>query len=200
MALTYLNSQMIEIPAFITDLDVRQLSAASLTATNLIAQNIFASNLQIPLLDNVNFWDQTYTVIQSNSANWQDTYINVLNNSANWQDTYTNFVINSPNWNYQGTDLKALSANWQNTFTTIKDVSSQWGLSGDIIPSVTNFLQTNNVNISAISTTHITLLTSQTIPVLSSDNGITGSIKWDSDYLYICINENTWKRVALSAW
>jgi len=37
-------------------------------------------------------------------------------------------------------------------------------------------------------------------PSSASDTGAQGEIRWDANYLYICVATNTWKRVALSAW
>ena len=37
-------------------------------------------------------------------------------------------------------------------------------------------------------------------PTSSTGNGHTGQISWDANYIYICVNTNTWKRVALTAW
>jgi hypothetical protein len=37
-------------------------------------------------------------------------------------------------------------------------------------------------------------------PSSSSDTGIKGEIRYDSNYVYICTATNTWKRVALSDW
>lgn len=34
----------------------------------------------------------------------------------------------------------------------------------------------------------------------STDTGTTGEICWDSDYIYVCIAPNTWKRTGLSSW
>jgi hypothetical protein len=34
----------------------------------------------------------------------------------------------------------------------------------------------------------------------SSDNGYRGEIKWDSDYIYVCVANNTWKRASLTTW
>ena len=34
-------------------------------------------------------------------------------------------------------------------------------------------------------------------PSSNSDTGLAGEIRWDTQYLYICTNTNTWKRVAL---
>jgi hypothetical protein len=45
----------------------------------------------------------------------------------------------------------------------------------------------------------IQIATSKT-PSSSTDTGQAGQIAWDSNYLYICVATNTWKRVALANW
>lgn len=40
----------------------------------------------------------------------------------------------------------------------------------------------------------------QSTPSSSSDTGITGSIKIDENYIYVCTTANTWKRVSLSSF
>lgn len=37
-------------------------------------------------------------------------------------------------------------------------------------------------------------------PATSGAAGTTGSITWDTDYMYVCTATNTWKRAALSSW
>ena len=37
-------------------------------------------------------------------------------------------------------------------------------------------------------------------PVSSTATGTVGQISWDANYIYICVNTNTWKRVALTTW
>jgi len=37
-------------------------------------------------------------------------------------------------------------------------------------------------------------------PSSASDVGMKGEIRWDTNYLYICVATDTWKRVALSSW
>lgn len=78
------------------------------------------------------------TVVQNTSANWNDVYSTVQTNSAT-------------EWNYQGTDLKNLSANWESTFNTVYSLSSSWEESAETIPTVTNYLSTNNVLISSLT-------------------------------------------------
>lgn len=41
---------------------------------------------------------------------------------------------------------------------------------------------------------------SNSVPANSSANGVAGTIRYDSSYLYICTTTNTWKRVAISTW
>lgn len=37
-------------------------------------------------------------------------------------------------------------------------------------------------------------------PASAAASGARGRISWDNDYIYICIANNTWKRVAISTW
>jgi len=45
----------------------------------------------------------------------------------------------------------------------------------------------------------IRLSTSKT-PATSGASGNQGDICWDSNYIYVCVASNTWKRVAISTW
>jgi len=40
----------------------------------------------------------------------------------------------------------------------------------------------------------------QNPPSSASDNGMRGEIRYDTNYIYVCVADNTWKRVALSSW
>ncbi len=46
--------------------------------------------------------------------------------------------------------------------------------------------------------------TPSVVPSLSGGSygttGTTGTISWDSDYIYVCVATNTWKRAQLSTW
>ena len=44
------------------------------------------------------------------------------------------------------------------------------------------------------------VLTTSKTPSSATDTGTTGQIAWDSDYIYVCVATNTWKRVAISTW
>jgi len=37
-------------------------------------------------------------------------------------------------------------------------------------------------------------------PASATDSGFKGEIVWDSDYIYVCVDDNTWKRSALTSW
>jgi hypothetical protein len=37
-------------------------------------------------------------------------------------------------------------------------------------------------------------------PSSASDLGVPGEIRWDANYVYVCVSVDTWKRVALSSW
>jgi len=40
----------------------------------------------------------------------------------------------------------------------------------------------------------------RTAPVTSGATGTKGTITWDNNYFYVCVDTNTWKRVQLSSW
>ena len=56
-------------------------------------------------------------------------------------------------------------------------------------------VRTVNVSIFAAN-----LLISNTVPANSSSSGIAGTISRDTNYIYVCVANNTWKRAELSAW
>ena len=60
---------------------------------------------------------------------------------------------------------------------------------GDTVTFVKAILTGNEINIA----------TSQT-PATKSAAGTAGDIAWDTDYIYVAIANNTWKRVAISTW
>jgi len=37
-------------------------------------------------------------------------------------------------------------------------------------------------------------------PSSASDFGVAGEIRWDANYIYVCVATDTWKRVAISTW
>lgn len=104
-----------------------------------------------------------------------------------------------------GTPIGATSAA-AGTFTTINATSTVTAATVDI-----NGGAIDGTNIGATTpgagtfsalqanADHIIITTSQT-PASASAAGTQGEIAWDSDYIYVCVATNTWKRVALSTW
>jgi hypothetical protein len=62
-------------------------------------------------------------------------------------------------------------------------------------PAGTASVRTVNVNIFAAN-----LQISNNAPASPTSNGNPGSIRYDSDYFYVCVANNSWKRVAISFW
>lgn len=51
----------------------------------------------------------------------------------------------------------------------------------------------------SISTGNFIIATTST-PASATASGTTGTIAWDSSYVYVCTATNTWKRTAISTW
>ena len=62
-------------------------------------------------------------------------------------------------------------------------------------PAGTPSVRTVNVNIFAAN-----LTISNSVPANSTSNGISGTIRFDTSYVYICVANNTWKRATLNTW
>ncbi len=67
---------------------------------------------------------------------------------------------------------------------------------------------TNRLGINGVGSPQVALdidsdairLRSSSTPSSAGDFGHQGEIRWDANYIYICVATDTWKRVALSAW
>ena len=66
--------------------------------------------------------------------------------------------------------------------------------SASTTPLIYGEFDTNNVKINGDFQ-----LTTKT-PASASDTGVTGTIAWDADWIYICTATNTWKRVGIATW
>lgn len=62
-------------------------------------------------------------------------------------------------------------------------------------PAGTPSVRTVNVSIFAAN-----LVLSNSVPANSTANGLIGTIRYDSSYIYVCVANNTWKRAAISTW
>jgi hypothetical protein len=51
-----------------------------------------------------------------------------------------------------------------------------------------------------ISSGNLVLSSPTGIPATTGASGIKGSFVWDSGFLYVCTNTNSWKRAALTTW
>ncbi len=80
----------------------------------------------------------------------------------------------------------------------------------NVIPHTANNYQLGNtvnywrsVHTAAVTFSDNTTLTTASRSVFtgnSSSNGVPGAIQYDSDYIYVCVANNTWKRAALTTW
>lgn len=62
-------------------------------------------------------------------------------------------------------------------------------------PAGTASVRTVNVNIFAAN-----LQMSNNAPAAPTSNGSPGNIRYDADYIYVCVANNSWKRMAISFW
>lgn len=123
-----------------------------------------------------------------------------------------NWVANAVNsQTYMWVRLKTSGA--AGTVPTAKSIVSYtngafsvYGMAGETIPAlyVDRFSRVGVGTSSPsamldINSDSLILRTAKT-PSSAGDTGITGSVCWDSSYIYVCTATNTWKRAAISSW
>ena len=93
--------------------------------------------------------------------------------------------------------------------TVVSSSSADWNdatsdsLSAENVYVSGNIVAENCITAGAgLSSTEIFLNhpNSNSTPSTSSSTGASGEVRWDADYLYICIATDTWKRSGLNTW
>lgn len=64
----------------------------------------------------------------------------------------------------------------------------------------TNIVDVNKIDSDSLIASEALILPATTAPATAGATGTAGEIRYDSDYIYICIGTDTWKRVAISTW
>jgi hypothetical protein len=104
-----------------------------------------------------------------------------------------------------GTNYTAVAITGYNTTDRIFNVGN--GINNASRSDAFTILKGGNVGIGTATPTALLDVNGNTIrlrnsktPTSATDTGNTGDIAWDSDYIYICVAANTWKRVAIATW
>lgn len=63
----------------------------------------------------------------------------------------------------------------------------------------------SNISLVGITASNVVVtnrlgISSTNVPALVASAGDPGQITWDSNYIYVCVATNTWKRANLAAW
>jgi hypothetical protein len=129
----------------------------SISNGNTISLSAFGTGADLAVRALTGNWQDTYTTVRDFSANWEAAYstagadLAVRALTGNWESTYTTVQNNSAQWaSNVDTGVRALTSNWESTYTTVRDFSANWEESLEILPTVTNYLSTNNVAVSGL--------------------------------------------------
>jgi hypothetical protein len=118
-----------------------------------IYNNLSVSDVIYDKAGNSNNWNSVYNSVLATSANWDNVYTSVSQTSANWDNVYTSVSQTSANWDNVYTSVATTSGDWNSVYSTVCALSVAWEESAEIIPTVTNYLSTNNILISSITVT-----------------------------------------------
>jgi hypothetical protein len=98
---------------------------------------------------------------------------------------------------YYGADITS-SAMLTNIFRQSGSSDVALFLGSKFVPTPRNTVALGNgADVQSLTSPKIT---SGSAPATANSIGITGQIEWDSGYVYICTETNTWKRTAIDTW
>jgi len=149
------------------------------------------SEIRVPVTDLLNnVYNQTQTIVNTNSSTWGNASTSYIANSGKFQSTYETVNtlsagwggLDVTKWNSTYTTVYETSASWTNTYNTVVDLSGQWS----------DTTSTMNSNSSTWDST--SLIVSNNKP--SWDNNVTtvsqNSGTWDSTYTTVLANSAQW--------
>lgn len=91
-----------------------------------------------------------------------------------------------------GANVQAINSSLDNTDAAII------ALTANVTAIESNYATTTDIT-NAIANVSLSL-GNTAAPTSASDTGTTGEIRYDSNYVYVCVTTNTWKRSALATW
>jgi hypothetical protein len=103
-------------------------------------------------------------------------------------------VVSTANWSSSN---RSCSIQFQTTLGTTRGIRMTIMDNGNVGIGVTTTTEKLEVN-GTIKSTQYKLSALNTAPATSTSTGTVGEIRITTDYIYICVATNTWKRVALN--
>jgi hypothetical protein len=132
--------------------------------------------------------------------------ISIINNNSGANAAGSQGIYISNNSTGNGYQNKNLSSGVGNDFQNLSsgvmtNYNSQTGSTGDLIQFKKSNSLTAKVNQNGEFTApKYNLNALHTAPSSATDTGVLGEIRYDANYMYVCVATNTWKRSAITTW
>lgn len=150
------------------------------------------------------YW--TFTINDSDEVAYRDTYPlnpNILGVSANTIIVSLNGVVQAPEQDYTVTANNEIqfTANGPENLRSGDLVGIRYLSTASHIPDTinTSIINANTVNSTTLNGVGSITNISNVAPTSSSDTGTKGEIAWDSSYIYICVDTDTWIRANIES-
>lgn len=146
--------------------------------------------------NNADDWNSTHTTVNSNSGTWGSgvsVYTTVNTKSANWDTAYSDRL----KWDGGSGDLNAGTGR---TSLGLGSIATQNADNVNIDGGTIDGASVGSTAAAAGAFTTLKVTTPGSAPATATATGVKGEIRYDEDYIYICVATNTWKRSALAAW
>ena len=198
-----INGEWRIITAFTSSTTVTVSSAYSINYSDVAADSWGVYSKGFELLSNGSF--NFYIGMQSGGA--APGVSMLTNNSGIWVVPYAIQSSTRASFGYDINFANTLTLNWSSTnaFSGTKDLSIRRNAAGilEIYDGVTaTGLEANRRDLLArnVTASQFKLNALNTAPASATATGVLGEIRYDANYMYVCVATNTWKRSALTTW
>lgn len=168
------------------------------TFANVIVSGIGSANgysqLNIQNVDSVGTQNSADFIATAPDGTDTSKYIDMGINGNNYSSS--SWTVSGANDGYVYINSGNLTLGTDTQGTTVK-VHVGGTLAGNVVTTFANTGATVAGNLTVSGSCH---LANVRVPTLANSAGTAGQITWDSNYVYVCIATNTWKRANISTW
>lgn len=143
----------------------------------------------LPIIDNNNY-----------TSNFVASYFDPIQSATTDGNTFA-ISFSGTEFNFDVYDFGNIGSISAGTFSGFCSVNFAYELSGKTYPWW--YIQSGSTTwLTVTGRTHTQKLSIESVgvPTSSASSGITGTITWDSNNIYVCVGPNSWKRASLSTF
>ena len=145
-------------------------------------------------------WDtNSYAGLSASHATYGGAVVYGVSNDVNIGAAFKLYAVSKTDRTIAHAIFMAGRANGTTLQTTTDSTAKLFSFRSGVSTEVLG-ITPSGIDIVGTTNTGKLIIASPTVPASAADTGITGTVCWDSNYVYVCTATDTWKRAAIATW